>query len=310
MPAGTYSILVNQPLFFIRPKVVPGVVIQNGQTTTANVELPIDYSTYFRDNNQWTGPDTYWYQTFTATGTSVTGVDFVIADGDSPNAEVAILEDNGNPDVRAWRFVGSRTMSGVGAVTDNWVRWRSGEIPMTPGKRYAVRVSVTGGDNKLQPYKRNHDANSYGPSKGQAYNSAGQPQSFDLNYVVFADNDGTRITMNKRTGGVGNLQDGNFRDRWGHTFTAGGTSLAGVDVWAAGAENRWDIDFTWRIRENGPTGRQIGPTKTTQAGYQAFGVGLHGASYNPGDVPLIAGHTYFVEFAALTPPPESPGFNP
>jgi len=310
VPAGTYSILVNQPLFFVRPKVRPNVIVQNNQTTTADVELAIDYSTYFRDNNQWTWPDTYWYQTYTATGTSVTGVVFVVADSDSTGAEVAILRDNGNPDVRYWQLVGSRSMSNPGAITDNWVRWRSGEIPTVPGTRYAVRIGVTGGDNKLQPFKRNHDANSYGPSKGRAYNSAGQPQDFDLNYIVFADNDGTRVTMNKRTGGVGNLQDGNFRDRWGHTFTAGGTGLAGVDVWAAGAEHKWNIDFTWTIRENGPTGRPIGPVKTTQAAYQAFGVGLHGASYNPGEVPLVAGRTYFIEFAALNPPPESPGFNP
>ncbi|NIM51808.1 MAG: hypothetical protein GTO22_21605, partial [Gemmatimonadales bacterium] len=40
MPAGTYSIIVSQPLWFLRPKVVPNVTIQDGQTTTLNIDMP------------------------------------------------------------------------------------------------------------------------------------------------------------------------------------------------------------------------------------------------------------------------------
>ncbi len=304
MPAGTYSILINQPLFFVRPKVVTDVVIRDGQTTTQHVELPVDYSTYmWRDVADWTSPDTVWYQTFLATGTSVTGVVWVNADDDTDNAEVAILRDNGASDVRNWRLLGSRTViDHLGACDDHWVRWRSGEIPLVPGEQYAVRLTPLAGDRRIQPYKRNKDSHSY--VGGRAYNSAGVPQTFDLCFVVFADNDGTRITMNDRVRNDGVLRDGNYGQRWGQTFVARGTFLAAADVWAAGANHVWDLDFTWKVREGGPTGPQIGPTKKTKAAYQAFGLGLHGVSFSYGEIPVVAGQTYFIEFANY------PGFNP
>ncbi|NLE59220.1 MAG: hypothetical protein GX616_12725 [Planctomycetes bacterium] len=296
--AATYSILVDTPVFFVRPKVVSNVSIVEGQTTTAHVELPIDFSTYFKTD--WTSPDTVWYQTFTATGTSVTGVSVCVAGTGASSAEIAILQYNGNPDVRNWTVLGSRMANSFVAMSDNWARWRSGEIPTTSGIQYAVRVTGGGGQG-FQPFKRNKDSNSY--VGGQAYNASGVAQSYDLNYIVFSDNDGTRITMNKRSLGTGDLQDNNYGQRWGQTFTAGGTSLAAADVWAAGA-GTWDLDFTWKVRAGGPTGTVISPTKTTKAAFLGSGVGLHGVSFSPGEVPLTFGQTYFVEFT------NSPGFNP
>jgi hypothetical protein len=308
MPAGNYSVFMNQPLFFICPKVVPNVTISNNQTLHLNPELPIEFSTFFKNSNQWTGPDTVWYQTFTATGTGVRGVAFSCAGSPSPSVEVAILRDNGSSDVRNWQLVNSRIEPQVGQDTDNWVRFRSQEVPLTPGTRYAVRLTsrISG---TIQPYKRDKDANSY--AGGRAYNGAGVAQNFDLNVTVFGDTDGTLVTMNKRTTGLGWLCDnGYFGQRWGQTFVAHGGGLAGADVWAAGASNKWELQFLWKVRQGGPTGQQIGPTKITNAAFQSFGAGLHAVSYNPGEVPLIAGQTYFIEFNIHNPPPESNGFNP
>jgi hypothetical protein len=52
----------------------------------------------------------------------------------------------------------------------------------------------------------------------------------------------------------------------------------------------------WTVHEGDPTGKQIGPTKTTRAAFQAAGFGLHGVSFNPGEVPLVAGRVYAVAF--------------
>lgn len=307
LPAGTYSFLLNQPLFYIAPVVVPNVVITNNQTITVNPELPIDYSTYFK--NAWTGPGNQWYQTFVATGTSIRGIMFAYAGDDPANVEVAVLKDNGQPNITNWQLIGSRIEPQVGDVTDNWVRWRSGEIPTVPGSRYAVRLTAVGGSGYLQPYKRDKDSNSY--ASGRAYDAVGAQQGFDLNITVFSDNDGTIVTMNRRVTGLGYMCDvGFFGTRWGQTFIAKGKGLAAADVWAAGANHKWDLNFLWRVRQGGPTGAQIGPDKITFAAYQSFGVGLHGVSYNPGEVPLTKGQTYFVEFNIWNPPPESPGFNP
>lgn len=316
LPAGAYSMLVNQPLFFVAPKIVPHVEVPDPGRLSLNVELGLDFSTYFKDD--WVGkapdthlPDSPWYQTFVATGTAIRGVAFSFAGSNRNPVAVGILEDNGEVDVRKWKKIAERTDSvSISDVTDNWVRFRSAEAPTVPGHRYAVRLTVQG--NTIQPYKRNKDSLSY--ASGRAYDSSGTGMNYDLCVTVFSDNDRTMVTMNKRTKGLGDLRDGHFAWKWGQTFTARGASLAGVDVWAAGANSRWDLEFIWRVypgsNQTGPTGPQIGPTKITQAAYQSFGVGLHGVSYNPDEVLLTPGQSYFVEFEVHHPPPDSQGFNP
>ncbi len=300
--AGTHSMLLNQPEWFIgHAKILPDLTIADLETQEINVELPIDYSTYFQVDNQWTGGDSTWYQTYTATGLSVTGVSFVLA-GQAPSAvDVSILEDNGNPDPVTWTVLGTRSPAVLCADCDNWVKWRSGEIATVPGRKYAIRLSARGGT--MSPYKRDKDTWSY--VGGRAYSGNGTAQSFDLNCVVFADNDGTFVTVQKRTGGsIGTLHD-LFSEGWGQTFVAKGNGLAGADLWAAGP-GTYDVDFTWRILDGGPDGPQIGPTKTTQAASLASTTGLHGVSYSHGEVPLVRGQTYFIEFFAAN----SSGFDP
>lgn len=305
VPAGTYSILVSQPLFFIRPKVLPDLVVEDGRTLLRNVELPIDFSTYFTDT--WALPfSDVWYQTFVATGTSITGISWKLAGTNATRIRASVHEDDGSASPAAWPQVSAAAAKekDSGVLADNWVRWRSGQVPTEPGKRYAVKLTgVQGGDRKFSPFNRAKGASSY--SGGQAYDGAGRPLDCDLNVTVFSDNDGTAIILAKTTDGLGELRDGYFDTRWGQTFRARmGTSLAAADVWAAGANSDWDLDFTWTVRKGGPSGSQVGPTKTTKAAYQAFGAGLHGVSYGPGEVPLEAGELYYIEFT------NPKGFNP
>ena len=121
IPAGTYSVFVNQPDFFASPKVVSNVQIQNGQTTTCNVDLDVDYSTYFRDSGQWTDWQWDWYQTFTAAGASVRGVSWMLAGWgqySGKTARIRVLEDNGSGNVRNWNLIGSATDSGLASDSD------------------------------------------------------------------------------------------------------------------------------------------------------------------------------------------------
>ena len=48
----------------------------------------------FRDNNEWTGPDSCWYQTYRAMGTSITGISFVTAGDETKSANIMVLKDN------------------------------------------------------------------------------------------------------------------------------------------------------------------------------------------------------------------------
>ena len=303
-PAGAYSIYVNQPLFFGRPAVVPDCAVTAGATTARLIAPPMDFTCNFTDT--WALPwGNAWYQTFVARGTSITGVSFRLAGTNAEEVEVSILAADETRPPAQWMKVSAAAERRAPAKTlaDNWVKWRSNLVPVTPGRAYAVKLRGTrGGDLKFSPFNRLKDALSY--PGGKAYDAAGAAQNYDLNVTVFSDSDGTVITYIKTTSELGELIDGYYAARWGQTFKAIGSSLAAVDVWAAGADSRWDLDFTFTVREDGPTGARIGPAKTTKAAYQAFGAGLHAASYHRGEVSLTPGRTYYVEFT------NPAGFNP
>ncbi|NIP26066.1 MAG: hypothetical protein GWN67_17000 [Phycisphaerae bacterium] len=292
LPAGTYSVYVNQPDFFASPKMIPNVQIVDGQQTTLNIDLDVDYSTYFHDGEQWTGWEWEWYQTFLATGTSIRGICWAMAgwnlyEGDW--AEISIFEDNGNSDVRDWTLVnGPYTKSNLGNDLDTWLRWPSGQIILTPGKKYAVKIWVNGG---CAIYKRDKDSSSY--PHGRAYDINGNPQNFDLNITVFVDRNNQMVTHTRLNPKPGNFDGGLSDTRWGQTFVATGTSLLAVDLFAASSDDNFDL--TWKIRQGGPSGAQIGPTKTTQGAYYAASTDLVGVSYNPDDIPLVPGQTYCIE---------------
>jgi len=291
LPAGEYSVYVNQPDFFASPKVVPNVQINNSQQTTLNVELDVDYSTYFAENNEWTDWLWTWYQTFKATGTSVRGVSWKMAGWGQyggKTAEVAILEDNGMPDVRTWPEVGSGSDGQLSSDSDEWVRWPSGQIPLVPGQTYAVKIWVDGG---CAIYKRDKDGNSY--AYGRAYDQDGNAKDFDLNATVFVDKNDQSVTHTRLSSGPGEFDGSLNRTRWGQTFVATGGSLAAVDLFAA--SGMAETELTWTIRQGGPSGTQTGPTKTTQGAYYASSTDLIGVSYNPGDVALVPGETYYID---------------
>ncbi len=291
LPAGIYSVYVNQPDFFASPKVLPNVEIKDGQTTSLNVDLDVDYSTYFSQSGQWSDWKSTWYQTFLATGTSVRGVSWRMAGWGQYGGKaghITILEDTGNPDVRAWKALGAKSDTHIASDSDEWVRWPSGAIPLTPGKEYAIKVQVDGG---CAMYKRNKDGMSY--PHGRAYDENANPQVFDLNITVFVDKNDQMVTHTRLGPGPGDF-DGSLNDTtWAQSFVATGTSLAAVDLFAA--SGMADTELTWRIREGGPSGPFIGPMKTTRGAYFASSTDLIGVSYNPGQAPLIPGQTYCIE---------------
>ncbi|MHC4546473.1 MAG: hypothetical protein ACYSYL_18500, partial [Planctomycetota bacterium] len=282
--------------FFASPKVVPNVQIVDGQQTVLNVDLDVDYSTYFSNDNQWTDWHWDWYQTFLATGTSVRGVSWRMAGWGAyggQHADIRILEDNGESDVRNWTSLGTGRDNNIASDSDEWVRWPSGQIPLSPGKKYAVHVRVTEG---CAIYKRDKDGSSY--PHGSAYNFEGNQQTFDLNVTVFVDRNNQMVTHTRLNPGPGDFDGGLSDTRWGQTFVATGTSLAAVDLFAASSDGNFDL--TWKVLEGGPDGTQIGPTKTTQGAYFASSTDLVGVSYNPNDVTLVPGQTYCIEVTDTT----------
>src|SRR5947207_2653121 len=71
---------------------------------------------------------------------------------------VSVLGENGNANPAQWKLVGWGNDPQVNADSDEWVRFNSGQIPLTGGKKYAIGVHIDGGE---AIYKRNKDTNSY-----------------------------------------------------------------------------------------------------------------------------------------------------
>ncbi len=291
LPAGVYSLYVSQPDFFASPKVVPNVTVADGGETRVNVEPDIDYSTYFREKDEWTDWKPCWYQTFTARGTAARGVSFVLAGWGrykGRRATVTVLRDTRNPDVREWEPVGRARDGTIVSDSDEWVRWPSGKVPLRPGKRYAVKLEADGG---LAVYRRKKDDQSY--RGGSAHGPDGQACDFDLNVTVFVDRGGQAVTHTRLAPGPGRLVARLHDTRWGQSFVATGDGLAAADLFAASREE--DFALHWRVRQGGPSGEQVGPTKITRGAYFAPTTSLVGVSYGPGEVPLTPGKTYVIE---------------
>lgn len=313
--AGTYTLLLSQPLFFIRPKVRAVSVAAGQDSVQANMSLCVDYSMQYRLDKQWTSPSPCWYQTFVATGTSISGVAYVLAGEGAKEAEVSVLKAPSagaahESNVTRWTKLGSRRVA-EGTDTDNWVRWRSGEVPTQPGHTYAAEVCGAGGAG-VQPFYRKKDTASY--PFGSAVDLSGNAQPFDLAMTIFSDNDGTVVTLSKRTPGIGSLAAGSENWSpigWGQSFIAATTGgLAAADVFVAGASNEWNLTMEWSVHRNSPTGEQVGGSKRSAAAYQADGFGLHGCAWARGEVPLQQGMEYVVVFTVVDPPSDSQGFNP
>jgi hypothetical protein len=318
--AGRYSLYLNQPEWWVRPKVVPNIEVKDGKPLVVHAIPPVDYSMGFGNNmGVWEGKGdpwdwaTTWHQTFVALGTGITKVQFKLAGTNTDRIRVSVHEDSGDPNPENWPQVGpERVIPKVGTMGDNWTGWLSGEVPTRPGKTYAVRLHDAGGNADFGPFVH-RDALGGGYEKGTAYGD-GEARPHDLYMIVSADNDGSLIAYAKR---AASKPDGlaGWAVQWGQTWKAVGKSLAGMDLFAASGSSRHSaiIHAEVTVHRGGPGGEQIGPTKRVNTAWWGPGVGIFGVSYSPGEVPLTPGGTYYIQVTTVDPKGpgvEDIGFNP
>jgi hypothetical protein len=293
-PAGNYTIYVNQPEFFGRAKVVRNVQLTDGQTATVHPSLNLDYSCFYKSD--WpSGWGTPWYQTFIATGTSINKIAYSCASGDTGTINVSLLKDTGG-NVTTWSQVGVTKSSGS-SIGESWVGYLSGQLPTVPGERYAIRLAGQGG-TAFSPFWRTDNGDGY--AGGQAFDPDGIPLNKDLCVLVFSDNDGTILPYMKTTGGMGTRTWWEWQ--WGQTFKATGEALAAVDLWIShGGDLQWNMRTEVKVYSNPPAGDPptpsglVGLVKRGRGAWQAGGAAMIGAGYEPGEVPLVTGNTYYIE---------------
>ncbi len=336
--AGRYTFLFIDPARFLRPVVLTNVFLGPGERVERDVVPHHDHAIYFE--GAWDRkPAREYDQLFVARGTSVTSVGFKLAhdgvDGFGPGAQDLVVSihrrGSGTPDT--WERVGAEMPvpgvdCGGGKSAAFSAGWSSGEVPVSPGATYAVRLRAATPGGAFQAFWRPvegkmEDCFRVGADGDRGFQGQG------LWLAVGADSDGLLIPYQKRVHRQF-VEFAGFRSRWAQTYRAEGRSLAAAVLYAAVGGSQPPLSrqrAAVRVRRGGPGGPVVGIEKiaigngnyTGDASWGAFG-----AAFAPGEVPLTPGETYALEFESLETretlrgfvnikgqvSDERPGFNP
>lgn len=312
---GNYTVMFTGPAHFIRPVALTNLFAFDGEKIDRDMVPPFDYAVFFE--GKWDEKAaTDYYQVFTAKGTGVTQVGFRVVhdgvDGGGPGGQnlVCTIHEAGPGTPDKWRQVGPPAtilhVDSGGPKNYIWsAGWHSGEVPLVPGKTHAVHIRAEKRGNTFQAFWKPDpgdqlpgDCYRLGPAGGTGF------QGTNLWMSVATDGDGLLIPYNKCV----HKKYGEFAGSaktWSQTYVAQGRGLAAVVLYAAcsGAQpslNRQRVAV--RVREGGPDGRVVGIQKVAIGNGNYTGDASWGkflTSFAPGEVPLIPGRTYCIEFESM-----------
>lgn len=204
------------------------------------------------------------------------------------------------------------------------VGFRHGDVELVPGRKYAVRVhgyESHGGEYfDVDLFVRPDNGDGYGPGRAYAERVA---QEGDLCMFIMGNATGQLVENQMRTPEWEILIPRRPpTTRWGQTFANHGKSMAAVQFWASNGSLN-PVSCEVRIRENGPDGQQVGPTKVAVArnspelpiirypdipgqlpGYASYyepPFDEFSVAFVPDECPLVPGQTYYVELTPSEP---------
>lgn len=312
------------------PVIVPGYVNKDGQTVLIPTEYacaPEGYPEVWDQQYMHRAHD--FYQTIKANCTQLYGVSLF----DGPKfvewgnkINVSVHKDRHDGELIMVTEAGEGPSEHVSATHSDHelprIGWRHGDMPLEPGRTYAVRVGAYrhGGPHfRLDAYLRPDKSDGY--PDGQVVVD-GKPHESDLCCLVFGNSHGQLVENHIRSEEwelfIPHYQPS---QRWGQSFLSHGVSLAGISFWAASADP--DIECEIRIHPNGPWDHAIGPRKVAVAhesplrpkirypevpkpvpGQEALyklPSRLFQVAYMPDELKLEPGKTYYIEVIPTKP---------
>jgi len=204
------------------------------------------------------------------------------------------------------------------------IGWRHGDMPVEAGRKYAVRVGAYrhGGDHfRLDAFVRPDQGDGYA---GGNVSIDGRPVEGDLCCLIFGNAHGQFVETHIRSE-EWELFIPSHRPTtsWGQSFTAHGTSLAGITFYAGTDGRDEPVECEIRIRPDGEWEHPIGVGKVAVGHdsparpiirypewpkpleeYEAFyklPCKLFQVAYLPGEVKLEPGRTYHIDIVASRP---------
>jgi hypothetical protein len=178
------------------------------------------------------------------------------------------------------------------------VNFLSSEAPTVPGEQYAARFWLGPGSEStaFAIVARPEDGSGY--AAGQAYSGDTPLPGWDVYGYMTGGASGTITDFAPTNHEV--PMDTDFlgwQDKQGQTFVAGGVGLAGVELlYTVGCAPNPSLPISVKVY-NGFGGARVGPSKLCYTVTDEC-QGRAAAFWQPGEVPLTPGSTYYVEFDA------------
>jgi hypothetical protein len=257
---GTYAVAVEDALGF-GPIIRPGVEVSEKRFNRVNLLLNFQYD--LKDQGIPASEDHVEYgQTFKAEGTSITGIVFKDAD----RVLISMHEEN-----RFGRQVGKTVKASS--------FYPHGTLPTIPGRTYYLKFVRDDG----KPFKM-HLTSDDRYKEGTAFLDGKRQEGVDLAITIQYTPSGQILRTRPSVGEASY----SAKQTFGQTFVAKGTSLGMIDVFVAEGDKPY-TEPTIRLLEGGPGGKQIGPVVIGRL-----------ALFNPNEVPLVPGQTYYIEISKNT----------
>lgn len=275
LPSGQYAICIPAGDTY-GPLVVPSVEVRAGGVT--RVDLRVRQSLVI-EGDSWVQGFPSFAQSFTATGLGLTMAQ-IKAFGASRRVTLQVLEGEGP----AGTPLGPpRTTEPVGGEGTRSVSWAGGEVPTVPGRAYTIRISAADGQLWIPGVAGRGDVY---PTGMAWFDGSPRPHS-DLGLLLVEDNENLRTDYALVAG---------HRDyravSAGQTFTALSRYITFASA-ALGGVGDAPSYVRFSMREAGPGGRQIGPSKAVAPGPNAA------VAWGPHEVPVNPGRTYYLHIESL-----------
>ncbi len=313
---GDYTLAFTNPAHYTPPKIVTNQFFKKGEKLHYHLKSSFDFANFY--DKEWDSkPAKSYYQPFFAKGTSITSVGFKLAtdgvDGSGPKSQEILVSIHEIPQpvdsesALNWPQIGP-TMPALnvdcGGPKNYWysVGWNSGEVPVKPGRRYAVQIRPKDPTSTIQAFWKHTPSKTPGIFRTDETDNKFEP--FNIWLAVGSTDKGLTLPYNKRVHHKFS-ELSNIDQRWSQTWVAQGKGLASVVLYAAVSGKQPPLNrqrVRVRVREDGPQGKVVGIEKIAVGNGNYTGDASWGhfvAAFSPNEVPLVPGEKYAIEFETI-----------
>ena len=276
LSAGTYSLGLSDNFHFM-PRLRSFVPVTDGQVNSGSFKMKSTYQLHGGYMSTGSPQCREIRQTFVATGDIAKITAWVVESGITVHCSIH----------------NASTGAQIGPTKDLGVddrgtaKWLHGQVPLTVGTTYYVKLIRNGTDTFCVMIK---SGNPY--SGGCVYYDGVAQSDIDMGMVIESDDAGLS-TMYQRS----RNNSGQSGTEIGQTFKAIGSNVTIATIFATSYEGSGGTNVAFSILSGGPTGAQIGPTKTVKVrDYRPMGQWV-AITWEPGEVPVTSGQTYYLKMA-------------